>query len=230
MTLKSKQVTFSNAKLLLIGITAFVMIVCLYGCSRQQNIITTSNMDPYSDRLSILKSQLNMNYANPNAHCELGKYYLAKGMWARAEFHLEAALNCDPGHRNSQAAYIKLFHKKGDLIKAQQYFSKYQRQLISSPDEMVKFAKVLGEEGLDQFALNCFNQALLLNPDSSDANKYLGYFYLYRNNNKLAKRYFTKSFKLNANQPDIAGELGKMGVVIKTSQPMINNSLKPLSN
>ena len=41
-------------------------------------------------------------------------------------------------------------------------------------------------------------------------------FYLTRKNNEKAQLHFSRSFQLNPNQPDVAGELGRMGVTIET--------------
>ena len=44
----------------------------------------------------------------------------------------------------------------------------------------------------------------------------LGYYYLLRRDLEQAKAYFTKSFAYDPAQADVAGELGKMGVVVET--------------
>jgi tetratricopeptide (TPR) repeat protein len=219
MAFRSRKVALKSIRLLLGSALIASLVVGLLGCTQQTGVISSTNMDPTMDRESFLKARLQHNYANPVAHCELGKYYLSEKQWDKAKFHIDAALDCDPAHRNSQAAQLKLHSEMGDTQTTQTLFSKYHHQLFNSPDEMTKLAKALGEEGLDEFALNCFNQALRRQPDSAETNKYLGYFYLYRNKPEKAKAYFSKSFEIDANQPGIAGELGRMGIVIETNEP-----------
>ena len=54
-----------------------------------------------------------------------------------------------------------------------------------------------------------------MGPHLPEVNKQVGYYYLGKEDKVRAKEYFTRSFQLNANQPDVAGELGRLGVVVK---------------
>jgi tetratricopeptide (TPR) repeat protein len=186
------------------------------GCRAQTNPTRDVALDAIPDKESYLLSQLQARYQNPDVHCELGRYYLNEGLLDKAKYHLQTALGFDPANRPAQAAYIKLVSKlEGDMA-AQRLCAQYQRPLMSSTTELIKLAKALGDEGLDTLSLNCFQRVLSIQPDSAEANRQLGYFYLARKDNDQAKLYFSKSFELNPNQPDVAGELGRMGVTIET--------------
>lgn len=182
-------------------------------------------LDTIPDKESYLLSQLQTRYQNPDVHCELGRYYLNEGLLDKAKYHLQTALGFDPAHRTAQAAYIKLISKlEGDMA-AQQLCAQYQRPLMSSTTELIKLAKALGDEGMDTLSLSCFQRILSIHPDSAEANRQLGYFYLARKDNEKAKLHFSRSFDLNPNQPDVAGELGRMGVTIETPDlPPVPNS------
>jgi hypothetical protein len=46
-------------------------------------------------------------------------------------------------------------------------------------------------------------------------NKEMGLYYLDKGDKVLAKEYLIRSFNLDPNQPDVAGELGRLGVEVK---------------
>jgi len=173
-------------------------------------------MDTIPDKESYLLSKLQTRYQNPDVHCDLGRYYLNEGLMDKAKYHLETALGFDAAHRRAQAAYVKLTSQATGEMAAQRLCAEYQSPLVSSPSELIKLAKALGDEGMDTLSLSCFQRILSIRPNSAEANRQLGYFYLTRKDNEKAKLYFSKSFELNPNQPDVAGELGRMGVTIET--------------
>ncbi len=188
----------------------------LAGCNQPAALVSTTNMGPLLDRESYLQQRLQSDFTNPDLHCELGRYYHSEGLWDKAQYHIVTALGLDPAHRQSQAANIKSHVAQGDEATADRLFVKYQRQLLASPVEMVKFAKALNDEGLDAFSLRSLDQAVLLDPRSAEAHRQLGYYYLLRQDLEQARAYFTKSFAYDPTQADVAGELGKMGVVVET--------------
>jgi tetratricopeptide (TPR) repeat protein len=68
---------------------------------------------------------------------------------------------------------------------------------------------------MDDYAYKCYTEALKATPDSPAVNKQLGYYYLNKNNKDKAKEYFIRSFQLDSNQADVAGELGRLGVAVR---------------
>jgi Flp pilus assembly protein TadD len=86
------------------------------------------------------------------------------------------------------------------------------------------------KQGLDDYALKCYQDALKMSPDSPTVNRQLGYYYLLKNKKDLAKEYFIRSFQLNPNQPDVAGELGRLGVAVRIPEaaaPVSENLSQP---
>lgn len=198
-------------------LTCFCLVLgLLAGCNQPTALVSTMNMDPMLERESYLQQRLQDDFTNADLHCELGRYYQSEGLWDKAGYHIATALGLDPAHRQSQAANIKSHAAQGDDATAERLFTKYQRQLRTSPVEMVKFAKALNDEGLDAFSLRSLDQAVLLDPRSAEAHRQLGYYYLLRQDLEQARAYFTKSFAYDPTQADVAGELGKMGVVVET--------------
>jgi Flp pilus assembly protein TadD len=52
-------------------------------------------------------------------------------------------------------------------------------------------------------------------PNSAKINRQIGYYYLSKGNKDVARDYLSRSFQLNPNQPEVAGELGRLGVAVK---------------
>jgi hypothetical protein len=46
----------------------------------------------------------------------------------------------------------------------------------------------------------------------------MGYYYLSKNDKVRAKEYLVRSFQLDPNQPEVAGELGRLGVEVRIPQ------------
>ena len=63
--------------------------------------------------------------------------------------------------------------------------------------------------------MRCYRQALDAAPDSYEANRQIGYYYLSKGDNTQAKQYLMRSFELNPRQPDVAGALGRLGIVVQ---------------
>ncbi len=218
MTSSGRKAFLHQTAHLITLLTCFCLFLgLLAGCNQPMALVSTTNMRVVPDKESYLQQRLQSDFTNPDLHCELGRHYQSEGLWRKARYHIEAALGHDPAHRPSQAANIKSYVAQGDEATADRLFAKYQRQLLASPVEMVKFAKALGEAGLDTFSLRSFDQAVLLAPQSAEAHRQLGYYYLVRRDLEQAKAYFTKSFGFDPAQADVAGELGKMGVVVEPS-------------
>ncbi|OHB59923.1 MAG: hypothetical protein A2167_00435 [Planctomycetes bacterium RBG_13_46_10] len=167
------------------------------------------------EKIALLNKQLNTKFENPDAHFELGQLYREQGNWKKAEYHYNIALDFDPAHRNSQAAMVKGLISNGYKAKAEQYARNYMNQTSGSALSSLELAGAFSRQQLDGYALLCYQQALRLGPDLPEVNKQVGFYYLNKNDEEHAKEYLSKSFQLNPNQPDVAGELGRLGVVVK---------------
>jgi Flp pilus assembly protein TadD len=58
-------------------------------------------------------------------------------------------------------------------------------------------------------------QALRLAPNSARVHRQLGYYYLSKNDKVRGEEYLKRSFQLDPVQPEVAGELGRLGVEVR---------------
>ena len=169
---------------------------------------------PAEKKKAKLLKQLDRKFENPEAHFELGQLYQADGLWAQAEYRYNNTLSFDPVHRKAQAARVKVLLGGGDTAKAELLADEYRTQASNSAEKSLRLALAFQEQGLDEYALVCYQQALRLAPNSAKINRQIGYYYLSKNNKVLAKEYLVRSFRLDSDQPEVAGELGRLGVAV----------------
>jgi Tfp pilus assembly protein PilF len=100
-------------------------------------------------------------------------------------------------------------------MKAVNYLEIYMNQAEGSANQLLELALEFQKQDLDNYSLTCFEKALTLAPNSSTVHKYLGYFYLEKNNKIKAEDHFVLSYELNNKQPDVAYELGLLGVQVQ---------------
>jgi len=187
---------------------------CAFISCRPEDTSNQSRISIEQRKAELLK-QLDLRFENPDVHFELGQLYRAEGQWTKAEYHYDIALGFEPAHRPAQAALVKGLVDNGETAKAEQYAKAYINRVSSSAMASLQLADSFHKQGLDKYALTSYKQALRLAPNSSEVNKQLGYYYLSRDDKAQAKDYLSRSFQLNPNQPDVAGELGRLGVVVK---------------
>jgi tetratricopeptide (TPR) repeat protein len=170
---------------------------------------------PAEKKKAELLKQLDRKFENPDAHFELGQLYQADGLWTQAEYHYNIALSFDPAHRAAQAAMVKVLLDSGDTAKARLSAEIYMNQVAGSAAGSLQLALGFQKQQLDEYALACYQQALYLAPNSAKINRQIGYYYLSKGDIARAKDYLTRSFQLNPNQPEVAGELGRLGVAVR---------------
>lgn len=160
-------------------------------------------------------SELNRNFENPQVHYELARLHHKSQNWEKADYYYNLSLEFDPAFKPAQAGWVKMFVDRGDPSKAEQFASGYLRQAAISVTETLRLADAFEQVGLDEYALRALKQAIDAAPDSAEANKQIGMYYLRRGDATTAKPYLVRSFQLNSRQPDVAGELGRLGVVVE---------------
>ncbi len=204
-----------RAMVLAVMFCALVVVGCRTTGSAgiDQNVRVASDI-----RKAELNQELAKKWENPDAHYQLGQLYHAEGDWSKAEWHYNVAIGFNPAQRDAQAALVKLQFDKGDRSKGEWAANNYMTQAASSPEQMLALGAAFEKQGLDDYAIKCYQDALKLAPNSPAVNRQLGYYYLAKNNQEQAKNYFIRSFQLNPNQPDVANELGKLGVVVRIPQ------------
>lgn len=195
-----------------------VALFAVWGCeqtARPVNTTATSSTLATDRTEAQLLSELDVKYENPQAHYELAQLYHKSQNWLKADFHYSRAISFDPAFRAAQASQIKMFSDRGETAKAEQFANGYIRDTVGSISEMLRLGWEFEQLGLDTYALRCYRQALDAAPDSAEANRQIGFYYLTRNDRDQAKQYLMRSFELNPRQPDVAGALGRLGVVVE---------------
>jgi len=209
-----------------IGRAFLVCTLLLSGCNSIKNPLAKIGADktprvdelektPAEQQKARLLKQIDRKFENPDAHFELGRLYQADGLWSQAENHYNTALRFDPAHRKAQAAMVKLLIDSGNTDRAGLYADIYMNQVASSATESLRLGLAFQKEQLDDYALTCYRQALHLAPNSAKVNRQIGYYYLSRNDKVRAQEYLTRSFQIDPRQPEVAGELGRLGVAVR---------------
>jgi tetratricopeptide (TPR) repeat protein len=204
-----KQISIAPALLVCI-------LLLLSGCGgKARTPKEVGRTEAEKKKVKLLKA-IESKFEDAESHFKLGKLYQADGMWAQAEDQYGIALNFEPVHRQAQAARVKVLVGGGDAAKAKLLADEYIKQAsIISAAASLQLALAFQEQGLDEYALKCYQQALYMAPNSAKINRQIGFYYLGKGNKDLAREYLSRSFQLNPNQPDVAGELGRLGVAVK---------------
>lgn len=221
--------TFGGGFISLFALTFFSFcIVFIIGCEGQQARLDGSRSLPMDARKAEALRALERNFQNPQAHFDMGQIYQSEGLTEKAEYHYNVALSFDPAHVQTQAAMVKLFLNSSNPVKGKTYADLYINRVSTIPVQSLRLAKAFQDEQLDDYALICYEQALRVAPDSARVNKELAYYYLYKGDQAKAKEYLVRSFQFDPSQPEVANELGRMGVEVRIPQgPEVATTMTP---
>jgi len=150
---------------------------------------------PAEQKKSALLKTLDRKFENPDAHYELGQLYQSERRWIKAEYHYNVALSFDPIHREAQAAMVKLFFDSEDTAKAKTYADIYMNQVVGSASGSFRLGFAFQKQLLDEYAFDCYMQALQLAPNSAKVHRQLGYYYLAKNDKVRGEEYLKRSFQ-----------------------------------
>lgn len=206
--------------LVLLGLTVFVSSGCTQGSSSSTSVDSTPTLPPMKTERELLL-EIERKFENPEAHYELARFYHAGREWTKAEYQYNLALGFRPSLVPAQAGLVKLYIDQGQRAKAEQFANGYIRQASGNTRTTLRLAWAFENLGLGDYAMQCFQQALAEAPDSYEANKQMGLYYLGKGDEDQARQYLARSFELNPRQPDVAGALGRLGVVVETPEPKL---------
>jgi len=194
----------------------FLCTTLLVGCN-SQGVAGTGKVEriPAEQKKDALLKTLDRKFENPEAHYELARLYQAERRWIKAEYHYNIALSFDPAHREAQAAMVKVFLDSGETAKAKTYADIYMNQAAGSASWSFRLGLAFQKQLLDEYAFDCYMQALRLEPNSARVHRQLGYYYLSKNDKVRGEEYLKRSFQLDPVQPEVAGELGRLGVEVR---------------
>jgi tetratricopeptide (TPR) repeat protein len=163
----------------------------------------------------VLLGAIEKDFSNADLHFRLARVYHQKGQVASAEFEYERALVFDPLHFDSQAALVKLWMDAGNSAKAEGEIDRYIDRAGNAKD-LIGLGTAFHRQGLLDPAKRCYDLAIQREPNNAAAYKQLGLYYLSKNDKTNAGQMFAKSFELNPYQSDVAMELGRLGVTVKS--------------
>lgn len=198
----------------------FALLLCLgfslLGCNEQQTATPSQQVSmPPETRKAELINLLERKFENPDGHFRLAQMYHGEGLWTKAEYHYNVALGFDPAHADAKASMVKLFLDSGDSAQSKTNADEYMIKASNSATQSLRLAVAFHKQQLDEYALDSYQQAFSLAPGSAEVNKQMGLYYLDKGDKVLAKEYLIRSFNLDSKQPDVAGELGRLGVEVR---------------
>lgn len=204
-----------GTKMSIVIVIAITLALGLGGCQKPAAAPTQEVSLTADEQKAALLKQIETRYESPAAHYQLGRLYHAEGRLEKAVFEYQVALGFDPVLYKAQAALVEALKDKQDIDRSNLAARMYIEQAAISSDVSMTLGKAFQNEGLDEFALVCYQQAQGLKPESAIPYKAIGYYYLDKGDKILAEENLRKSFELNPYQPDVAGELGRMGVMVQ---------------
>jgi tetratricopeptide (TPR) repeat protein len=163
----------------------------------------------------VLLGAIEKDFSNADLHYRLARVYHQKGQAASAEFEYERALVFDPLHFDSQAALVKLWMDAGNGAKAEEETDKYIDR-AGNAKNLIGLGTAFHRQGLLDPAKRCYELAIQREPNNAAAYKQMGLYYLSKNDKTNAGQMFARSFELNPYQSDVAMELGRLGVTVKS--------------
>jgi len=171
-----------------------------------------------------LLKRLDKKYDDAEAHYQLGKLYLADGLWTKAEMEFNLAVNFDPSLWKAEAAKVKAIMQSGNSQRAKLSAENAMNRASVSAEASLLLGRAFQKELMDDYALACYQQALRLAPNSAALNKQIGYYYLAKGDKVRAEEYLKRSFQLNPYQPEVAGELGRLGIIVQIPRKQQKNT------
>jgi tetratricopeptide (TPR) repeat protein len=209
-----------------IGLAFLICIFLLGGCNGKAKEPKGIEKSVSEKKKTELLRQIDRKFEDAEAHFKLGQLHQADGLWSQAEHQYSTALSFDPVHRQAQAARVKVLIAGGDADKAKLLAEEYIEQASNSPTASLQLGLAFQKQRLDDYALKCYQRALHLAPNSAKINRQIGYYYLSKGEKDLAREYLSRSFQLNKNQPEVAGELGRLGVPVKIPRKTLKDTKK----
>jgi tetratricopeptide (TPR) repeat protein len=231
---KLKTVKFHTFAPYALLFALFLCTVLLTGCVETNE--SDKFMTPQETRITQISGrekkqkllrEIERKFENPDAHFELGQVYQAEGLLVAAEYHYNIALRFDPVHRDTQAAMVKMMVGSGETEKARLQAAEYMRQVSTSSNGSRRLAMAFQKQGLDEYVLVCYQQAIRIEPNSAENYKQIGYYYLSKSDKVRARDFLTRSYEIKPNQPDVALTLGQLGVEIRIPQTTETNTNIP---
>ena len=194
--------------------------------AKQERDLNKVPISPGERQKAELRRKIEAKYSDAEAHYQLGKLYQTDGLWDRAENEFTVAAGFDPAHWRAEAAKVKVMLAKGDKDRAELSAEHAMNRASVKAESSLLLGKAFQGEALDEKAVACYQQALVLAPNSAALHRQVGYYYLSKNDKVRAEEYLRRSFQLDPYQSEVAGELGRMGVTVQIPRKTQNDTRK----
>ena len=209
--------------------TLVLLMVLIGGCSwvkkdTDKELSQKLQQTPEQKKLTEIEKRLASNFEDSDAHYQLGKLYMFDRLLSKAEYEFSLAIGFDPINRNAQAAHVNVYKLMNNEEKASQLAEIYMRQVNSRAADALLLGRAFQNEGLDSYAISCYEKALTLAPNSAVLHKQIGLYHLSNGDTAQAETYLRRSIQLDPYQADVAGELGKMGVQVQVPRKQTSGS------
>lgn len=99
-------------------------------------------------------------------------------------------------------------------------------QAGTSASASLRLGQAFQKELMDEYAVACYQQALALAPNSAAIHRQIGYYYLSKGDRVRAEEYLKRSFAIDPYQAEVAGVLGRLGVVVQIPRKTEANTKK----
>lgn len=207
------------------SVLLLVFIVLFCGCNKKTAKKTDEvELTGTSERKAELLSKIERKYESPSSHYKLGKLYYEDGLWNKAEWEFNVALGFDPFNHPAQAAIVKTLIAAKQEARSKLMAEIYMNQAATSAKSSLLLGQAFQKELLDDYALVCYKQALGLAPTSASLHRQIGYYYLSKGDRVRAEESLKRSFQLNPYQAEVAGELGRLGVIVQIPRKTTKNT------
>lgn len=193
------------------------LVLCVIGCSGSGDL-NRVNPETLNLEKERLQREIDRKFDNAEAHYQLGKIYQGEGLLQRADWEFTLALQFDPVMYKAQAAKVRVYQMMRQLDKSKLAAELYINQSAASAESSAMLGRGFQQEGLEEYALTCYQQALAKAPNSAALHKQIGLYYLGKNDLARAEEYLRQSIQIDPYQPEVAEQLGRMGVVIQVPQ------------
>jgi len=200
----------------IVTMLALALALSLTGCESAQPTPAQGQGAIEQTQKEQLLEQIERRYESPEAHYKLGKIYYNEGALDKADFEYRVAVGFDPVHYRAQAGIVRVAVDQKDPQRARNIAELYISQTAVSAEKSLLLGKAFAGENLGEYALSCYYQAIGLDPKMSEPYKLLGFHYLKAGDKVRAEENLRRSFELNPYQPDVSGELGRLGVPVTT--------------
>lgn len=207
---------------ILLTVTVIVLSGCVSKPIQQETKIQTVERSPLDQEQATLMARIDQKYSDPQPHFELGQLYRQRAQWEKADNQYNIALQLNPGHKSAQAAKVKMDMEQGKDAKSKILADIYINQAAASAEALLYLSKAFQDESLEEYSYTCLQKALMLAPNSAALHRQMGYYYKRKGDVIRAEEAFKRSIQIDPYNAEVAGELGRMGVIVEVPRKQEN--------